>query len=67
MSSDNNFSKHPLQGDIPYKPVGFTPTVWRVGFRVPLLIVGSIVGAVAAAILHHSFDAYLSGNKVARF
>jgi len=32
--------------------------------KAPFLMVGSIIGAVVAAILHHFFDAYLDGREV---
>jgi hypothetical protein len=67
MSPDNNLSERPAHSDIDYKPISATPATWRVRFKSFLLIIGSIIGAVAAAILHHFFDAYLDGKEVTGF
>ena len=48
-------------------PIRSAPAKWGVGLKVPLLITGSIVGAIVAAILHHFFDAYLDGKEVSGF
>lgn len=50
-----------------YGPVAAAPAKWGVGIKVPLLIIGSIAGAIALAIMHHFMDDYLDGRPAAGF